>query len=108
MGFAVDFLEFLEGRVGVDLRGLESCMSQQFLYGFEVCLMVEHRGCEGVPQHVGTPLSLSRHEPELFLHHGPYRVCSQPCSLAGEQECFLVTAIPLVGSPFPYIYINKV
>ena len=53
MGVLVGFLHLLEGGVGIYLRGAEGGMSEQGLYGANVCAVVEHGGGEGVSEHVG-------------------------------------------------------
>ena len=49
----VGALYLLEGGVGIDLRGCETGMPEQTLYGTYIRAIVEHRGGKSMPQDVG-------------------------------------------------------
>ena len=53
MGGLINFLEFFDGVVGIDLGGGQRRMSQQFLYGIEVSPVVQQLCCKSVPEDMG-------------------------------------------------------
>ena len=102
----IHFLEFLEGRVGVDLSRGQTLVAQQFLHRLQVGMVIQHRGGKGVAKHVGAALLLRRHERQLAAHHPPDGISRQPPTLVRDKERVLVLQGPLTA--LTYIYINKV
>ena len=86
MGVVVCFLQLFKGCVGIYLRGGKALVSEQVLHPFEIGLMVEHGGGEGVAQHVGRPFLERRHLREVFAHEVLHLVAVHTQSVVVDEE----------------------
>ena len=96
-GFVLLF-KFLECGVCIDLRGDQTLMPEQLLHAFQSGAMVEHRGGEGVSEHVGRAF-LCRADPrDVFLHPVSYGCVIHPYAFFRHEQSFGMARYVLVSN----------
>lgn len=71
----------LLAHMSVDLRGLQACMAEQFLYDPQIGAPVEKVSGEAVPQCV----RMGRHR-RTSIEDPPHVACSEPVAAPVEEE----------------------
>ena len=100
MGLFVYFFQFFEGCVGVYFGCRQTFVPQQFFHGFDVGVVVQHCGCEGVAQNVRRAFFYRSDERELFFYYcSHFRAC-QPVAFCGYEKCVLCVVAVYVVTPY--------
>src|SRR5690242_4412440 len=86
MGLGMDFSQFLDRIVRVDLGGGKVGMAQKFLYRIEVSAVLEHVCGESVAQHVGASLPLRGDPTKIMRHEALYAASCKWFALGRNQQ----------------------
>ena len=90
MGPGIDPPHPLGAHVGIDLRGGQAFVAEQFLDGPEVGAVVEHVGGETVPERVGTHAAGEAGDAGVLLQHPTHTAGAEASPVLVEEEGFPV------------------
>ena len=87
MGKFIIIFQFTKSHMGIDLRGSQRGVPQQFLHAVELSAVVEHAAGKGVAQHMRAQFAAPAHLRQRVVHNVVNDRRIQLPPFGGDKEC---------------------